>query len=120
MKLFLIGPISHGGTLTLEKIHLNVSRFLYYAEKLEGMGYTVVHEAIAREREKERVTWEAAMKRSIIRMLSCDAVYLLPGWQRSRGARLEVFIAGEIGLPIVATPLEDREESVGESGDLRD
>lgn len=115
MKLFLIGPISHGGTLQLEEVQINVGRFIYYAKKLEGMGYTVIHEAVARESEGSRVSWEAAMKRSIFRMLSCDAVYLLPGWTRSRGARLEVFLAGELGIPIISTPLEASEKQVRES-----
>lgn len=106
MKLFLIGPISHGGTLPLDKVHVNVMRFEYYAEKLGQLGYECVHEAVIRERESDRVSWHAAMKRSILRMLSCDGVYLLPGWQRSRGARLEVFIAGEVGIPLITTPLE--------------
>jgi|SRR5215216_3345508 len=106
MKLFLIGPISHGGTLPFEKVQINIDRFFYYAEKLERFGYECVHEAIPREQEVDRVPWEEAMKRSITRMLTCDGVYLLPGWQRARGARLEVYLAGELGIPIIDIPLE--------------
>lgn len=107
MKVFLIGPISHGGTLPLDKVHVNVMRFEHYARRLKEFGYEPIHEAVIRKRESDRISWEAALKRSILRMLSCDAVYLLPGWQRSRGARLETMIAGELGMTILTIPLED-------------
>lgn len=108
IKLFLVGEISRGGTLPLDKVQLNIERFKYYEAKLRALGYDVIHEAIMRESEGERVPWETAMKRSILRMLSCDTIYTIPGWQRSRGARLEVFLAGELGIPILTVPLSNQ------------
>lgn len=103
--VFLIGEISRGGTLPWNDVLTNVARFQHYERELQKLGWNVVHEAVVRGTEAERRTWEQAMRRSIARMVQCDYVYLLPGWQRSRGARLEVFIAGEIGIPILDTPL---------------
>lgn len=42
--------------------------------------------------------WEAYMRVTIPQMLSCDGVALLEGWENSRGARLEVFIAAALGI----------------------
>ena len=44
--------------------------------------------------------WEELMKHAIPQMLSCDRVVLLGEWERSRGARLEAFIAREVGMKV--------------------
>jgi len=42
--------------------------------------------------------WSDYMRRDIPDLLECDAVALLPGWEASRGATLEVHIAESIGM----------------------
>lgn len=42
--------------------------------------------------------WADYMKRDIALLLSCDAIYLMNNWKLSRGARLEQFIATELGI----------------------
>ena len=46
-------------------------------------------------------TWADYMRRDLPRIAKCDAVVVLPGWQRSRGASLEVDIATRLGMPIM-------------------
>jgi hypothetical protein len=43
-------------------------------------------------------TWEDNLKRDIRYLVDCDAVLLLPGWDKSKGARLEVSIAYHLGM----------------------
>lgn len=43
--------------------------------------------------------WVWCMKRDIKYLCDCDAVVLLPGWELSRGARMEVYVASKFGLP---------------------
>jgi hypothetical protein len=45
-------------------------------------------------------SWEEGMRRDIPAMLACDQVCLLGEWEKSRGARLEVFIAREVGMKV--------------------
>lgn len=40
------------------------------------------------------------MRRDLQMLLKCSAVCMLPGWKRSRGARLEHHVAEELGLDI--------------------
>jgi len=47
----------------------------------------------------EDVQWEYAMTYVIREMLECDGVALLPGWEDSRGARIEARLARELGMP---------------------
>lgn len=48
----------------------------------------------------QRGGWEDLMKHAIPQMLSCDRVVLLGEWEKSRGARLEAFIARELGMKV--------------------
>lgn len=41
-----------------------------------------------------------AMRSDLRALLDCDAIYMLPGWSRSRGARLEARVARACGLRI--------------------
>lgn len=40
------------------------------------------------------------MKKDIPAMLECDGVAVLPGWENSTGAKLELHIAQNVCLPI--------------------
>lgn len=44
--------------------------------------------------------WEDYMREDIKALCDCDGIALLPGWERSRGAHLEVHIAHRLGLQI--------------------
>jgi hypothetical protein len=45
-------------------------------------------------------TWECFLRNDIIELLKCDAIFMLPGWEKSRGARLEHFVALQCGLEV--------------------
>lgn len=42
------------------------------------------------------------IRRDLQMLLDADAVYFLPGWERSRGARMEWHVAEALGLPRIA------------------
>ena len=45
---------------------------------------------------------EHALKlKDIADLLHCNAIYMLQGWQESKGARIEHYIATELGLHIM-------------------
>ena len=43
------------------------------------------------------------MRKDLEGLMSSDSIYVLPGWDTSEGARLEVAIAKELELPIIFT-----------------
>lgn len=46
-------------------------------------------------------TWADYLKVDISFLLTCDTIALLPGWEKSRGSRLEKHIADELGMAVV-------------------
>lgn len=45
--------------------------------------------------------WEVHMAADIVLLLHCDAIYMLPGWESSKGATLEKNIAERTGKKII-------------------
>lgn len=48
------------------------------------------------------MSWEQCMRADIKALCDCDTLAMLPGWERSRGAHLEVHIAHRLGMRVVA------------------
>lgn len=45
-------------------------------------------------------TWACHMRADLLKMLEADAVLMLPGWERSHGARFEQHVAANVGIPV--------------------
>lgn len=45
-------------------------------------------------------SWAAHMRADISALLECDTIVMFPGWPSSRGARLELTIAMELGFKV--------------------
>ena len=57
--------------------------------------------------DEEMATWTPApehlekwLRQDVQAILSVDEVWVLPGWEDSRGSRFEVLIAQELGIPL--------------------
>lgn len=46
-------------------------------------------------------TWQSYMRECISAMMRADALYLLPNWRESKGARIEVQLAHNLGIKIL-------------------
>ncbi len=90
----------------------NLPAFHEAAARLRAEGWTVISPAEMQTDEqmvevarlgatyKFSPTYCACMRRDILVVLGCDAIYLLDGWERSSGARVEQAVAYAIGLEI--------------------
>lgn len=46
-------------------------------------------------------TWQEYMLEDIRALMGCEAIFMLPNWGQSRGARIEYSVAREMGLRIL-------------------
>ena len=77
---------------------LNFAAFHAMTTNLRAGGHTVTNPA---EINPDGGTWNDCMRRDIAALMHCDIVATLPGWEHSKGARLEVLIAERLGMTVV-------------------
>lgn len=90
-KTYIAGPVSG---VDAEEARM---RFMAAELRLEGDGFDVVNPV---RLCSSSWPWARCMRVCISAMMECDAIYMLKGWKRSRGARLEHFIALKLGMEI--------------------
>lgn len=88
-RLYVCGPMTG---LPL----LNYPAFHAAAADLRSQGYQVENPAEG----PAEASYEAYLCRGLLQLLTCDTVALLPGWERSRGARIEHQVAQTLGMRI--------------------
>lgn len=91
MRLYIAGP------MTGLPGH-NLPAFAAAATGLDTRDYVPVNPG--RHGADPTSTWVDYMRRGIADLITCEGVAVLDGWERSRGAILEVHIARALGLPV--------------------
>lgn len=106
MTVYLAGPMSGYP-------ELNAPAFRSAARQLRGEGYEVVSPVEMDEAEGLDFTKAEAptedeyfgfLRRDILRIIEdrVEALFVLPGWEESRGAAAEVELARNLGFPIIS------------------
>jgi hypothetical protein len=92
MKIYISGPMTG--------IHeFNYPAFNEAARLLRERGYDVVNPAdngVPRD-----AAWSDHMRADIIELMKCDAMAMLPGWERSVGAKIETDLGFVLGMDIM-------------------
>lgn len=102
-RIYLAGPIS---VVDWDEAKSMFKRMSEYA--IMALGYAEVinpvdHPSPDTELEGDDL-WQHYMKVSVRKLSSCDAILLAPNYQISKGARLERYLAEELGLEIHNMP----------------
>lgn len=91
-KIYISGAIT--GTNDYMK------RFAQAQVELMKLGYSVVNPTTVNAMLPKDTTWEEYMKMSMTMLEMCDGIYMLDGWEKSKGANMELKKAMELGLKI--------------------
>lgn len=91
-RVYLAGPMSG-------LPELNYPAFNAKAAELRARGWHV--ENPAENPAPPCGSWQGYMRMGIWQLMTCEAIYLLPGWAGSRGAAMEYSIAQALGLEII-------------------
>ncbi|MBT9268535.1 DUF4406 domain-containing protein [Pseudomonas sp. MG-9] len=91
-RLYLAGPMTGFEDF-------NFPAFNKMAAELRARGYVV--ENPAEHGVVDGADWADYMAYDLTRLGLCGQVAVLPGWENSKGARLEVHIARELGMKVV-------------------
>ena len=123
-KVYIAGPMSG-------MKDFNFPAFFEAERQLEKLGYEVINPAhndgatvqealeSAGTPESPNNLWSYYMKRDLPHVMDVDMLCLLPGWQKSKGAMLEVTVAKALGLPLMVLKDEKlipRIQMIGLSG----
>ena len=99
MRVYIAGP------MTLLP-NFNYPAFRAAAEDLRRRGLVVVNPAELTE--DSNTPWHVAIRTAIEGMMGCAEVFVLPGWEASRGASIEVELALRVGMVVRRYPSGDR------------
>ncbi|WP_226493103.1 dATP/dGTP pyrophosphohydrolase domain-containing protein [Hydrogenophaga taeniospiralis] len=95
MRIYLSGPMS-GITDN------NFPEFHRWAAALRSTGFDVVSPAEI----QEAGTWELCLRADLSELCTCDGIALMPGWEGSKGAHLELHVAHRLGMKVMHLPLQ--------------
>lgn len=91
MKVYLSGPMTGIPEFNYPAFHATTA-------KLRAAGYEVVNPAEVNP--DASLSWQQCLREDIKHLCDCEALALMPGWQNSQGAHLEMHIAHRLGIKI--------------------
>lgn len=93
MKVYISGPIT------------GIDRFMDNFDKAEEWlvmrGYDTCNPARENSKYPAGTEWRVYMGESLKLLCGCQAIYMLEGWQRSEGAKLEYLVATHLGMKVM-------------------
>ncbi|ABD58086.1 hypothetical protein Porky_110 [Mycobacterium phage Porky] len=104
-RIYLAGPMSPA-SFGLSEVpsdwDWNHPAFNRLAARYRAQGYEVINPA---ELDVEAgdvgdLEWHEYLRRDIKVLADCTRIVMLPGWRNSKGARLEHYIASELGFEV--------------------
>lgn len=91
-KIYLAGPMTGVPDYNYPAFHAAAAR-------LRALGHEVLNPA--ENPAPACGTWQGYMRMSLVQLVQCEAIVLLPGWAESKGALIERKLAQVLGMDVV-------------------
>jgi hypothetical protein len=91
-RIYIAGPMSGLPELNFPAFHREAAR-------LRADGLEVVNPAEINL--DHTANWHDCMRADITQLMTCDAIAMLPGWEKSKGASLEHYIANSLDMRVI-------------------
>ncbi len=109
MKIYIAGKISQNNKQAPLDMSLVKQKFTDAEKALKEMGYIDIVNPLELEHKSYHpfplcpmpLVWEDYMRGCLKALCECDALYLLPCWEDSTGATLELKVAQSLNLKII-------------------
>ena len=88
MKIYIAGSITNNPEYK--------EQFAAAEKKLITEGHAVINPV-----KNAGFEYKEYIDMGLCELMRCDAIYLLSGWEKSNGARLEIIYASTVGLQII-------------------
>lgn len=98
-RIYIAGPMTGIEALNFPAFHAEAARY-------RAQGLHVVNPAEINADPNAK--WHDCMRADIRELVTCDAIAMLPGWERSKGASLEHYIARQLDLQVIYLVREQR------------
>lgn len=91
-RVYIAGPMTGYPDLNFPAFHREAARLR--SEGLEAINPAEIN-------ADPTAGWVDCMRADIRELVTCDAILMLPGWEKSRGATLEHHIAAALGMQVL-------------------
>lgn len=91
-RIYLAGPMTGLPEFNYPAFHAEAAR-------LRQLGYHV--ENPAENNAPADAPWSSYLRLALAQLITCDSIAMLPGWDKSKGARLEYHVASELGMQVL-------------------
>ena len=88
MTVYISGPITG--------VHEYAKAFQVAEDALVDYGHSVINPCKLPHNHSH--SWEDFMKEDLTALLKCDGIFMIAGWQESRGAKIEYELAMQLGM----------------------